>query len=233
MNRNAFSRPRRLWLASVVASLAIAAWTLGAQQASDPQTVVNNAYNQFKALKEGKNADYIPALAKVDPNLFESPGDGGRQGHTAGDIKTEVSIQSIRRSSRWRRSSRNGARRDREADRRRCDRRAVQPIIAVEAAAHGRRTGARNNRSSIWSHLGDQRGDGANADAVWKKIIGTTTITRARSWDVTTSRNPIPTRNRRSARSCSPTDISRATGRRRSISTRVSARSASTPRTWR
>jgi len=71
MISSAFSRHRRMWIAGVVASLAIAGWTLGAQQpASDPQTVVNNAYNQFKALKEGKNADYIPALAKVDPNLF-------------------------------------------------------------------------------------------------------------------------------------------------------------------
>src|SRR5690349_15825044 len=41
-----------------------------AQQRPDPQTAVNNAFNQFRTLKEGKNADYIPALAKVDPNLF-------------------------------------------------------------------------------------------------------------------------------------------------------------------
>ncbi len=57
---------------------------------------VNNAFNQFKDLKEGKNADYIPALAKVDPNLFGIAlvtADG--KVYTAGDIKTEVSIQSI------------------------------------------------------------------------------------------------------------------------------------------
>jgi glutaminase len=41
-----------------------------AQQRPDPQTAVNDAFNQFRTLKEGKNADYIPALAKVDPNLF-------------------------------------------------------------------------------------------------------------------------------------------------------------------
>ncbi|HEX7778756.1 MAG TPA: glutaminase A, partial [Vicinamibacterales bacterium] len=49
-----------------------------------------------RTLKEGKNADYIPALAKVDPNLFGIAvvtTDG--KVFTAGDIKTEVSIQSI------------------------------------------------------------------------------------------------------------------------------------------
>ena len=61
-----------------------------------PQTAVNNAFAKFKTLKEGKNADYIPALAKVDPNLFGIAlvtADG--KVYTAGDIKTEVSIQSI------------------------------------------------------------------------------------------------------------------------------------------
>src|SRR5436190_4027612 len=67
---------------------------LGAQ--SSPQPVVDAAYAKFKDLKEGKNADYIPALAKVDPNLFGIAlvtVDG--KVYTAGDIKTEVSIQSI------------------------------------------------------------------------------------------------------------------------------------------
>ena len=51
---------------------------------------------KYKDLKEGKNADYIPALAKVDSNLFGialvTP-DG--KVYTVGDVKTEVSIQSI------------------------------------------------------------------------------------------------------------------------------------------
>src|SRR5678815_3416155 len=67
-----------------------------AAASSDPQTAVNNAYNQFRTLKEGKNAGYIPALAKVDPNLFGIAlvtVDG--KVFTAGDVKTEVSIQSI------------------------------------------------------------------------------------------------------------------------------------------
>jgi glutaminase len=60
------------------------------------QTAVDAAYAKFRALKEGKNADYIPALAKVDPNLFGIAvvtADG--KVFTAGDVKTEVSIQSI------------------------------------------------------------------------------------------------------------------------------------------
>ena len=75
---------------------AIAASTLYAQAQPDVQQAVNAAYKQFQTLKEGKNADYIPALAKVDPNLFGIAVvtvDG--KVFTAGDIKTEVSIQSI------------------------------------------------------------------------------------------------------------------------------------------
>ena len=65
-------------------------------QSGNIQQAVDSAYEKFKTLKEGKNADYIPALAKVDPNLFGIAvvtADGKM--YTAGDIKTEVSIQSI------------------------------------------------------------------------------------------------------------------------------------------
>ena len=63
---------------------------------TDPQTAVNAAFAKYKDLKEGKNADYIPALAKVNPALYGIAlvtTDG--KVYTAGDIKTEVSIQSI------------------------------------------------------------------------------------------------------------------------------------------
>src|SRR5262245_3060651 len=59
------------------------------------QEAVNAAYSKFKDLHEGKNADYIPALAKVDPNIFGVAVvtvDG--KVYTAGDITSEVSIQS-------------------------------------------------------------------------------------------------------------------------------------------
>jgi glutaminase len=73
-----------------------AAVTLAAQTAPSPQQAVDAAYAKYKGLQEGKNADYIPALAKVDPNLFGVAlvtVDG--KVYTAGDVKTEVSIQSI------------------------------------------------------------------------------------------------------------------------------------------
>jgi glutaminase len=65
-------------------------------QAVDVNAVVNAAYEKYKDLEEGANADYIPALAKVDPNMFGIvvvTVDG--KVYTAGDISSEVSIQSI------------------------------------------------------------------------------------------------------------------------------------------
>jgi glutaminase A len=67
-----------------------------AQSPVEIQQAVDAAYVKFRLLNEGKNADYIPALAKVDPNLFGIAVvtiDG--KVYTAGDVKTEVSIQSI------------------------------------------------------------------------------------------------------------------------------------------
>jgi len=87
----------RISLAGVAILAAVGVYALSAQnRAGNPQAVVNSAFEQFKGLKEGKNADYIPALAKVDPNLFGIAlvtTDG--KSYFAGDIKSEVSIQSI------------------------------------------------------------------------------------------------------------------------------------------
>jgi glutaminase len=97
MLKTALWQHRRACLATVVASAMVVAATMaGGQGGSNAQAVVDGAYNQFRTLKEGKNADYIPALAKVDPNLFGIAlvtVDG--KVFTAGDVKTEVSIQSI------------------------------------------------------------------------------------------------------------------------------------------
>jgi len=83
--------------AGVVLLAAVGAYSLSAQhRAGNAQATVNSAFEQFKTLNEGKNADYIPALAKVDPNLFGIAlvtADG--KSYFAGDIKSEVSIQSI------------------------------------------------------------------------------------------------------------------------------------------
>jgi glutaminase len=85
------------WALAVCAVAVVAAMSsIGAQAQGDMQAAVDAAYSKFRDLKEGKNADYIPALAKVDPNLFGIAlvtVDG--KVFTAGDVKTEVSIQSI------------------------------------------------------------------------------------------------------------------------------------------
>jgi glutaminase len=60
------------------------------------QAAVNEAYQKFKNNTDGKNADYIPELAKVDPNLYGIAivtADG--QSVTAGDVDKDFSIQSI------------------------------------------------------------------------------------------------------------------------------------------
>jgi len=38
--------------------------------AAQLQQVVNQAYDRYKGLKDGKNADYIPILATVPSDLF-------------------------------------------------------------------------------------------------------------------------------------------------------------------
>jgi glutaminase len=67
-----------------------------AQSAKEIQAALDGAFAKYGTLKEGANADYIPALAKVDPNIYGIAlvtTDG--KVYTAGDVKSEVSIQSI------------------------------------------------------------------------------------------------------------------------------------------
>src|ERR1700741_575611 len=60
------------------------------------QAIVNEAYNKFKADTRGKNADYIPELAKVDSKLFGiAIVTTDNQSVAVGDTKTPFSIQSI------------------------------------------------------------------------------------------------------------------------------------------
>jgi len=63
---------------------------------ADVQAAIDQAYTKYQSLQEGKNADYIPALAKVDSKIFGLAlvtTDG--KIYTKGDIASEVSIQSI------------------------------------------------------------------------------------------------------------------------------------------
>jgi glutaminase len=166
---------RKLWIPAAAAVLVTAySLSLGAQ--GDPQAVVNAAFTKYKALKEGKNADYIPALAKVDPNLFGIAlitVDG--KVYTAGDIKTEVSIQSISKVFTMAQVIQEqgidsipkrigvdatGAR--------------FNSIIAIEGVKSVVGTGAPEMNALVnpGAISATSMVTGANADAVWKKIIG-------------------------------------------------------------
>jgi glutaminase len=84
------------FLGVVALGTLIAAPAARAQTAAEIQPALDAAYAKYKDLKEGKNADYIPALAKVDSNIYGIAlvtTDG--KVYTAGDVKSEVSIQSI------------------------------------------------------------------------------------------------------------------------------------------
>jgi glutaminase len=84
--------------AAAAIMLLVSGATAAAPSPTDAQikAALEQAYAKVGPVKEGKNADYIPALAKVDPNIFGVvliTVDG--HVYTAGDLKSEVSIQSI------------------------------------------------------------------------------------------------------------------------------------------
>lgn len=87
---------RGLALLGVAAALPAAAAAQGRGGGGGAGAAVNAAYQQYRGLAEGKNADYIPALAKVNSNYFGialvTP---GGETSTAGDIEPTFSIQSI------------------------------------------------------------------------------------------------------------------------------------------
>jgi len=166
---------RRPLLTGIVACLAFASLALGFQS-GDPQAAVNAAFTKFRTLQEGKNADYIPALAKVDPNLFGIAlvtVDG--KVFTAGDINTQVSIQSISKVFTMAQviqeqgvdsiEKRIGV--DATGAR-------FNSIIAVEGVRTVAGTGApeMNPLVNPGAISATSMVTGANADAVWAKIIG-------------------------------------------------------------
>jgi glutaminase len=95
MTRKTLGDGRRL-LVVALAVLALAASAAWAQTPSEIQSALDAAYAKYQDLQEGKNADYIPALAKVDSKIYGIAlvtTDG--KVYTAGDIQSAVSIQSI------------------------------------------------------------------------------------------------------------------------------------------
>src|SRR5690242_20118827 len=60
------------------------------------RAAVNDAYEKFKSDGTGKNADYIPYLAHVDPKLFGiAVVTTDNRSYTLGDLSYSFSIQSI------------------------------------------------------------------------------------------------------------------------------------------
>jgi len=91
-------------LTVVLAVTAFAPIVLSAQTARSPvapkrelvESVVREAYDKFKGDTNGKNADYIPYLAKVDSKLFGiAVVTTDNQVLTLGDVDYSFSIQSI------------------------------------------------------------------------------------------------------------------------------------------
>lgn len=79
-----------------IATLLVLGGAAWAQTETDIQSALDAAYTKYQDLEEGANADYIPALAKVDPDIYgialvTADGDV----YTAGDVDSEVSMQSI------------------------------------------------------------------------------------------------------------------------------------------
>jgi len=184
-------RPVRIGLVTLLIAVALAfapsAWAQSPAPA-DIQKAVDAAYAKFKDLKEGKNADYIPALAKVDPNLFGIAvitADG--KVYSAGDLKTEVSIQSISKVftaaqviqeqgldsiAKQIGVDATGAR--------------FNSIIAIEGVKMVAGAGApeMNPLVNPGAISATSMVKGATADAVWSKIIGTNNDFAGRSLTV-------------------------------------------------
>jgi glutaminase len=161
--------------AAVLALAGLGAATITAQSTT-PQAAVDAAYAKFKNLKEGKNADYIPALAKVDPNLFGIAlvtVEG--KVYTAGDIKTEVSIQSISKVFTMAQVIQEQGL---ESIEKRIGVDATgarfNSIIAVEAVKVVQGTGApeMNPLVNPGAISATSMVKGSSSDEVWKKIIG-------------------------------------------------------------
>jgi glutaminase len=166
---------KKTWLLLLVVAM-FTAMSLQAQTPDKINGALKAAYDKYKSLQEGKNADYIPALAKVDPNVFGIAlvtTDG--KVYTMGDIKTEVSIQSISKVftmaqviqeqgpdaiSKTIGVDATGAR--------------FNSIIAVEAVKVVAKEGSPEMNPLVNAGAISSTGKvkGANADEIWGKIIG-------------------------------------------------------------
>jgi glutaminase len=169
-------RSLKRYLASAAAVAVAAGLTLSVHAQNNYQAVVDAAYAKYKDLKEGKNADYIPALAKVDPNLYGIALitlDG--KVYTAGNLTTQVSIQSISKVFTMAQVIQEQGL-DSVEKRIGVDATGARfnSIIAVEAVKTVAGTGAPEMNPLVNPGAISATGmvKGANATEVWNKIIG-------------------------------------------------------------
>jgi glutaminase len=96
MKKRDLSRARDATTRIAALAAMLMAMPLAAQSAGEIQAALDAAHAKYRDLSEGANADYIPALAKVDSKIYGIAlvmTDG--KVYAAGDVKSEVSIQSI------------------------------------------------------------------------------------------------------------------------------------------
>src|SRR5262249_43631572 len=166
----------KIFLLFIVVIVFTAGPLLQAQTPDQINAALKAAYDKYKDLQEGKNADYIPALAKVDPKVFGIAlvtTDG--KVYTMGDVKTEVSIQSISKvftmaqviQEQGLDQIRNTIGVDATGAR-------FNSIIAIEAVKTVVGTGAPEMNPLVNPGAISATGmvKGANADEIWNKIIG-------------------------------------------------------------
>ena len=148
----------------------------GAPHAAQLDAAIKAAFDKYKGLKEGKNADYIPALAKVDPNLFGIAvvtADG--KVYSTGDVTTQVSIQSISKVFTMAQVIQEQGL---ESIEKRIGVDATgarfNSIIAIEGVRNVVGTGAPEMNALVnpGAISATSMVTGNNADAVWAKIIG-------------------------------------------------------------
>jgi glutaminase len=170
------ARTRTITDIFVVSAVSVALGSLSLVAQTDPQAAVNAALAKYKTLKEGKNADYIPALAKVNPDLYGIAlvtVDG--KVYTAGDLTTEVSIQSISKVFTMAQVIQEQGT-DSIEKRIGVDATGARfnSIIAVEAVRNVVGTGAPEMNALVnpGAISATSMVKGANANAVWAKIIG-------------------------------------------------------------
>jgi glutaminase len=152
----------------------MAAGTMAPLRAQTPAQIdaaLKAAYDKYKTLPEGKNADYIPALAKVDSKIYGIAlitTDG--KVYTTGDIKSEVSIQSISKvftaALVMEESGALSIEKNMGVD---ATGQPFNSIVAIEQYK-GAEMNPLVNPGAITA---TSMVTGANADAIWKKIIDT------------------------------------------------------------